>query len=98
MPKRRFETGGIVFESQKEYINYIRAMITRSKIAQPLTPRDAQIARSILERHPQRDEKIRRRIISHFETGLNNGSKCLFVVFKSGDREHFSYKKSLGLK
>ena len=82
---RTFDTKGAASE-------FFRKMLNRYVAGDRVTDADAVDLASLLEHHPNRDEKVRDGI-DHFEVqAADYGTKCFRVIRPDGTWVRFSYK------
>ncbi|HRF08052.1 MAG TPA: DUF3223 domain-containing protein [Xanthobacteraceae bacterium] len=96
--KIKYKIGSVTIARKKDVIARIREIFRLAKLGAPLTGFDAELADWLLTKHPYKDAKLQGRRIAYYTIGQNNGSTCFIVELDNGGREHFSYKRALGLK
>lgn len=88
LSSKQFPTRGLAAE-------YIRGMLRKYRPGDRVSDADAKDVESLLDRHPDREDKVGCGV-DHFEVQeADFGSKCFRVVRIDGSWARFSYKKCI---
>jgi hypothetical protein len=99
LAKKRTTIGAFNFDSVKETIAHIHAIIQRTANERPLQGDDAAFVSALFAQHPEYPERTKNRVIMHYTVSTSiGGSRCFYVRYDSGRLENFSYEKCLKAK
>jgi hypothetical protein len=88
--------GDTEFPTAAAAARYVSAILNRYQLLEQVSEQDATFLRALIDRHPDRDAKLRGCTITRFEVHpFTGGTRCFFLCRNDGSREHFSYKKCL---
>jgi len=80
-----------VFSSKKDAIHFFRAMLRRYRNNQKITDIDSQALRSLLERHPEAQQKIGCGVRHFLKAPTDEGTSCFWIERDDGTKTDFSY-------
>jgi hypothetical protein len=93
---RPLTIGPRTFTSIAEAARFYSAMLNRYPLFARVTDDDAASLRDLLDRHPDRDAKLRGTTATHFEVHpFKGGTRCFFLIRSDGTKIDFSFKKCL---
>lgn len=85
------EIGGRVFRTKTEATAFFKAMLARYKAGETVNDRDGLMLRALIERHPERDQKVDVGIRGFYVDMATMGTKCFWLQRIDGTKTDFSY-------
>lgn len=85
------EVGGKMFRTKGDATAFFKSMLGRYAAGETVNTEDARMLRALIERHPERDQKVDVGITGFHVNIATMGTKCFWLTRSDGTRTDFSY-------
>jgi Protein of unknown function (DUF3223) len=85
------EIGGTAFRTKGDARTFFKGMLGRYQPGDRVSEEDARMLRALIERHPERDQKVDVGITGFHVDWATMGTKCFWLTRTDGTKTDFSY-------
>ena len=92
------ETGSQSFKTKKAAKDFFKSMLARYSDGQTISEEDSEIMHSLIERHPEAQQKIGTGIKRFFRDHTDKGTSCFWIERNDDSTTEFSYPTCVNSK
>jgi hypothetical protein len=92
LPKKPVHIGGHDFEKKDDARAYVKDLLYKYELGDTVDHVDTQFLKALLDRHPEKAEKIGVGVASFQVRSADFGTRCFWITRKDNSSEKFSTK------